>query len=298
MASAREARAGWLFVLPWVAGFLLLTAGPMLYSLFLSFTHYDLLKPARFAGMSNYREMLQDERAAKALWNTVFFTLLHVPLQIVLALGLASLLRRAGRSAGFFRTVLFLPTMTPPVALAALFLLLLNGQNGAINAMLGWFGFTGPQWTTDPAWIKPGLVLMSLWTAGSTAVLYLAALTRVPGERYEAARLDGASPWRQFWHVTLPGISGTVYFTLIVNTIASLQVFTEAYTMFFGARPSTPAEGDAALFYVIYLFQEAFGSLRMGYASALAWVLFLVIAAITALQVRLSRDYVHYEDRA
>ncbi|HEX7303815.1 sugar ABC transporter permease [Lentzea sp.] len=167
MANAREARAGWVFVLPWVAGFLLLTAGPMLYSLYLSFSHYDLLKPPRPAGLENYREIFQDGRAATALGNTVFFTLLHVPAQIVLALGLASLLRRAGRSAGFFRTVLFLPTMTPPVALAALFLLLLNGQNGAVNAALGWFGFTGPQWTTDPAWIKPGLVLMSLW--GSAA---------------------------------------------------------------------------------------------------------------------------------
>jgi multiple sugar transport system permease protein len=185
--------------------------------------------------------------------------------------------------------------MTPPVALAAMFLLLLNGQNGAVNEFLGWFGFTGPNWTTDPAWIKPGLVVMSLWTAGSTAVLYLAALTRVPLERYEAARLDGASPWRQFWHITLPGISGTIYFTAVVNTIASLQVFTEAYAMFFGARPTQAAQGDAALFYVIHLFQEAFGSLRMGYASALAWGLFVVIAVVTAVQVRLSRRYVHYE---
>jgi multiple sugar transport system permease protein len=239
--------------------------------------------------------MLQDDRVATALWNTVFFTALHVPLQIVLALGLAGLLRRAGRSAGFFRTVLYLPVMTPPVALAAMFLLLLNGQTGAVNEVLGWFGFTGPNWTTDPAWIKPGLVLMSLWTVGSTAVLYLAALTRVPPELYEAAQLDGASPWRRFWHITLPGISGTIYFTVVVNTIASLQVFTEAYTMFFGARAQSSNEGDAALFYVIYLFQQGFGSLRMGYASALAWVLFAVIAVITAIQVRLSRKYVHYE---
>ncbi|GAA1296397.1 sugar ABC transporter permease [Saccharothrix xinjiangensis] len=293
--TKREARAGWLFLLPWVIGFLAFTAGPMLFSLWLSLTHYDMLEPPTYVGLDNYREMATDERVGAALWNTVFFTALHVPSQIVLALGLASLLRRAGRAAGFFRTIVYLPVMTPPVALAALFLLLLNGQNGAVNALLGWFGFTGPNWTTDPTWIKPGLVVMGLWTAGSTAVLYLAALTRVPLERYEAARLDGASPWRQFWHVTLPGISGTIYFTAVVNTIASLQVFTEAYAMFFGARARQSAEGDAALFYVIHLFQEAFGSLRMGYASALAWGLFAIIAVVTAVQVRLSRRYVHYE---
>jgi len=291
----RESRAGLLFLLPWVVGFLAFTAGPMLFSLWLSLTRYDMLKPPEFIGLDNYREALVDERVATAMGNTLFYTALHVPAQVALALALAGLLRRAGRAAGFFRTVLYLPVMTPPVALAAMFLLLLNGQNGAINAFLGWFGFTGPNWTTDPAWVKPGLVLMSLWTVGSTAVLYLAALTRVPAERYEAAQLDGASPWRQFWHVTLPGISGTVYFTVVVNTIASLQVFTEAYSMFFGARASQSSEGDAALFYVIHLFREAFDSLRMGYASALAWGLFVVIAAITAVQVRLSRRYVHYE---
>ncbi|MEU7532055.1 sugar ABC transporter permease [Saccharothrix sp. NPDC042600] len=290
-----KGRAAWLFLLPWIVGFLAFTAGPMVFSLWLSLNHYDMLKPPEYIGLDNYREALTDERVGTALWNTLFFTALHVPAQVVLALALAGLLRRAGRAAGFFRTIVYLPVMTPPVALAALFLLLLNGQNGAVNAFLGWFGFTGPNWTTDPVWIKPGLVVMSLWTVGSTAVLYLAALTRVPLERYEAARLDGASPWRQFWHVTLPGISGTVYFTVVVNTIASLQVFTEAYTMFFGARGKQSGEGDAALFYVIHLFREAFESLRMGYASALAWGLFVVIAVVTAVQVRLSRRYVHYE---
>jgi multiple sugar transport system permease protein len=290
-----ETRWAWFFLSPWVAGFLLFTAGPMLVSLFLSFTRYDMLKPPSFVGTGNYQDLFTDPKVGTALYNTLFFTVLHVPLQIGLGLALASLLRRAGRAGGFFRTIVYLPVMTPPVALAAMFLLLLNGQTGAINAILGWFGFTGPNWTTDPTWMKPGLVLMSLWTVGSTAVIYLAALTRVPAELYEAARLDGASPWRQFRHITLPMISGTVYFTVIVNTIASLQVFTEAYAMYFGNSKTTDSQGDSALFYVIYLFQQAFGSLRMGYASALAWVLFLIIAAITFVQVRLSRRLVHYE---
>ncbi|CAM4141496.1 carbohydrate ABC transporter permease [Kibdelosporangium persicum] len=296
MARQRgDTRAAWMFLSPWIAGFLVFTAGPMIFSLFLSLTRYDMLKPATFVGLDNYQELVTDPKVGIALYNTLFFTVLHVPLLIVLALALASLLRRAGRASGFFRTVLYLPVMTPPVALAAMFLLLLNGQTGAINELLGWFGFTGPNWTTDPAWIKPGLVLMSLWGVGSTAVIYLAALSRVPQELYEAARLDGASSWKQFWHITLPGISGTIYFTVIVNTIASLQTFTEAYAMFFGNSEVADNQGDSALFYVIYLFQQAFSSLRMGYASALAWALFVVIAVITAVQVRASRRLVYYE---
>ncbi|MEV4313790.1 sugar ABC transporter permease [Actinocrispum sp. NPDC049592] len=296
MARRRgETRWAWTFLSPWIIGFLLFTAGPMLISLVLSFARYDMLKPPSFVGTDNYRELLSDPKAGTALYNTLLFTVLHVPLHIILALALASLLRRAGRAGGFFRTVLYLPVMTPPVALAAMFLLLLNGQTGAINEVLGWFGFTGPNWTTDPVWIKPGLVLMSLWTVGSTAVIYLAALSRVPAELYEAARLDGASAWRQFWHITLPAISGTVYFTVIVTTIASLQTFTEAYAMFFGNSQTADNQGDSALFYVIYLFQQAFGSLRMGYASALAWLLFAIIAVITIIQVRLSRRLVYYE---
>jgi multiple sugar transport system permease protein len=176
-----------------------------------------------------------------------------------------------------------------------MFLLLLNGQTGLVNALLGLVGIDGPGWTTDPAWIKPGLVLMSLWGVGSTAIIYLAALRQVPVDLYEASRLDGAGAWRQFRSVTLPMISGTVYFTLIVNTIGSLQMFTEVYTMYFGNRAAQSASGDAALFYVIYLFQQAFQFLHMGYASALAWLLFLVILAITLVQVRIARDRVYYE---
>ena len=291
----REARWALLFLAPWLIGFVFFTAGPMIASLVLSFTHYDLINAPTAAGVDNYRTMLHDQKVATSLWNTVVYTLLHVPLQIVLALALAMMLHRVGRAAGFFRTVLYLPVMTPPVALAALFLLLLNGSSGAVNELLGWFGISGPNWTTDPTWIKPGIVVMQAWTVGSTVVIYLAALAGVPSDLYEAARIDGASPWRQFRSITLPLISGTVYFTVLVNTIGSLQMFTEAYAMYFGAGSQNSSEGDAALFYVIYLFQQAFQSLRMGYASALAWLLFLVILVITALQVRASRRLVYYE---
>jgi multiple sugar transport system permease protein len=290
----REERAAYGFLSPWIIGFAAFTLIPMVASLVLSFTNYDLINPPTGAGLANYRELVQDPKVRTALTNTIIFTVLHVPLQIALALGLASLLRRAGRAAGFFRTAFYLPSMTPPVAMAAMFLLLLNGQSGLLNAVLGWLGIDGPQWTTDPSWIKPGLVLMTLWTVGSTVIIYLAALSGVPPQLYEAAKLDGANAWQQFRRVTLPMISGTIYFTAIVNTIASLQTFSEAYAMFF-PTDSAPKTGDAALFYVIYLFRQAFTNLRMGYASALAWLLFLVIVAITAVQVRVSRRYVYYE---
>jgi multiple sugar transport system permease protein len=212
------------------------------------------------------------------------------------SLGLAMLLVRAGRrSAGFFRTVFYLPTITPKVAVGVLFLLLFNGQVGLINEVLGWVGINGPDWTSDGQWIKPGLVVMSAWSLGSTVIIYLAALQDVPRDLYEAAEMDGASPWARFRAVTVPMISGALFFTLIINTISSLQTFDEVYTAFFGSSNQQTYGNDAALFYVIYLFQQAFQFLHMGYASALAWLLFLIIVIITLLQVRLSRRFVYYE---
>jgi multiple sugar transport system permease protein len=290
-----ETRAAYLFLSPWIIGFLLLTAGPMLASLVLSFTDYDILSRPRFVGADNYREMLSDPDVYRSLGNTVYYTALHVPLSMAVSLGLAILLVRLGRGSAFFRTVIYLPVMTPPVAIGALFLLLLNGQTGLINSFLGWFGIDGPQWTADPSWIKPGIVLMSLWTVGASVVIFLAALREVPTQLYEAATVDGASSWQRFRNITLPMISPSLFFVLIVNTIGSLQMFTEVYTMFFGNETTRSASGDAALFYVVYLFQQAFQFLHMGYASALAWLLFLVVLAITLVQVRVSRRFVYYE---
>ena len=198
------------------------------------------------------------------------------------------------RLAGFFRTVFFLPTITPLVAAGTLWLFLLNGQVGLVNRLLEVVGIQGPNWTTDPAWIKPGLVLLHLWTVGSTVVIYFAALRNVPIEQYEAARIDGAGAWQQFRAVTLPQISGAIFFTLIVNTIASLQTFDQAYTMYFGSQTGSAGE-RSGLFYVIYLFRQAFENFRLGYASALAWLLFAIVLVITFIQVRLSRRFVFYE---
>ncbi|MFP5347385.1 MAG: carbohydrate ABC transporter permease [Actinomycetes bacterium] len=289
-----QALPAYAFLSPWLVGLVVFTAGPMVASLVLSLTDYDLIGHADFVGLDNYKEAVSDPRVAKSLYNTVFYTVLHVPLALALAMALALLLLRAGRASGFFRTLVYLPVMTPPVAIGAMFLLILNGQSGLVNDVLAKVGIDGPAWTTDPVWIKPGLVLMSLWSVGSTAIIYLAALRDVPRELYEAAMLDGAGAWRRFRSVTLPMVSGTIYFTVIVNTIGSLQMFTEVYTMYFGAGAEQKS-GDAALFYVIYLFQQAFQFLHMGYASALAWLLFVVIVLITLVQVRVARSRVYYE---
>ena len=290
----REARWVYLFLAPWLVGFAVFTAGPMLASLVLSFTAYDVINPPRFVGGANYQELWQDPNVRRALGNTTFYTVLHVPLSMLLALVLALMLQRIGRAAGFFRTVFYLPAVTPPVAVGVLFLLLLNGQTGLVNAGLRLVGLSGPNWTSDPTWVKPGIVLMSLWSLGTTAVIYFAALQNVPRELYEAATLDGAGGWARFRYVTLPQISGALFFTLVVNTVASLQMFTEVYTMFFGTAEQSVGS-DAALFYVVYLFQQAFAFLHMGYASALAWLLFAVIMVVTAVQVLVSRRFVHYE---
>ena len=293
-SSRREGRAALLFISPWIVGFLVFTAYPLIYTGYLSMTDYDVINDPTFVGFDNFRQLLQDPKVALALKNTFVFTAMLVPTHLLVALVLALLLNWAGRASGFFRTAFFLPKMTPPVAIGVLFLLLFNGQTGLINRMLGLVGVSGPAWTTDPHWVKPGLVLMSLWTVGGSVIILLAALRNVPQELYDASRVDGAGWWKQTWHVTIPMISGALFFVFIVDTIAAFQSFTEAYTAFFGAG-NTTYSNDAALFYTIYLFQQAFEFLHMGYASAMAWVLFAIIMVVTAVQIRLTKRFVYYE---
>nr|SBO98811.1 N-Acetyl-D-glucosamine ABC transport system, permease protein 1 [Nonomuraea gerenzanensis] len=289
-----ETRAALLFISPWIIGFLIFTAWPVINSAYLSLTDYDVINDPSFIGFDNYVTLFEDPKVGLALRNTFLFTVMSVPIQLVVSLGLALLLNSATRATGFFRTAFFLPKMTPPVAVGILLLMLFNGQNGLINGFLGIFGIDGPAWTTDPAWIKPGLVLMSLWTVGASVVIILAALRGVPQELYDSALVDGAGWWRRTLRITVPMISPTLFFLFIVDSINALQSFTEAYTAFFGAG-NTTYSNDAALFYAIYLFQQAFEFLHMGYASALAWLLFIVIMAITGVQFLVTRRFVHYE---
>ena len=292
----RETWAAYAFLSPWIIGFLIFMAGPMVASFVLSLTDYDALGSPNLVGWANYEQLLSDPKIAKSLGNTVVYSLMVVPGTMIVALALAMVLNRVGtRSAGFFRTLFYLPEVTPKVAVGVLFLMLFNGQVGLINEFLGLFGIQGPAWSTDPDWVKPGLVLMNLWSVGGTVVIYLAALKNVPLDLYEAAELDGASPWRRFRHITLPMISGSLFFTFIVQTIAALQTFDEAYTAFYGSSASATYSSDAALFYLIYLFQQAFQFLHMGYASAMAWLLFGIIMIITLIQVKVSKRFVYYE---
>ncbi|MFC4553783.1 carbohydrate ABC transporter permease [Georgenia faecalis] len=288
----RNLRAALLFILPWIIGASIFTVWPILYSGYLSLTDYDVINAPEFIGLDNYRRLLSDEKIALSLFNTAYYTVLLVPAQILFSLALAMLLNEAGRSSSFFRTAFYLPNMTPPVAVGILLLLLFNGQQGLINMALGWVGIDGPNWTTDGPWIKPGLILMGLWSVGSTVIILLAALRNVPAELYDSAKVDGANWWQRTMKVTVPMISGTIFFLVIVNTIAGLQTFTEAYTAFFGAGTYS---NEAALFYAIYLFQQAFEFLNMGYASAMAWLLFVIIMIITGIQFLVSKRLVFYE---
>jgi multiple sugar transport system permease protein len=292
--NRREALAGYLFISPWIAGFLIFVAGTMVYSLVISFSHYNLATGVlRPAGSSNYTELLQDPRVMTSLGNTLFYAVLAVPLEVCFALLLASLLNANRRGTGFFRTVYYLPKMTPVVATASIFLLLLNGNTGAVNKGLRLFGIEGPQWLVDPTWVKPSIVLMTLWTVSGTMVIFLAALKNVPRELYEVADLDGAGPVRKFFSVTLPMISGAMFFNVIVLTIAAFQVFDQAYLLFWRDQSNTAPE--ASLFYAVYLFQQAFRQFNFGFAAAMAWLLFVILLILTALQVRLGNRYVYYE---
>ncbi|GAB3527517.1 carbohydrate ABC transporter permease [Arthrobacter monumenti] len=290
----RNVRAALLFISPWILGMLVFTAWPIFYSGYLSLTDYDVINDPTFIGLENYAQMLHDPKVSLALWNTFVYTVVSVPLQVLISLALALLLLKVGRASGFFRTAFYLPNMTPPVAIGIILLLIFNGHDGLVNEILEVFGIDGPAWTTDPDWIKPGLILMNLWTLGASVIILLAALHNVPQEMIDSARVDGANSWQVTTRITVPMISGTIFFIFIVNTIASFQTFTEAYTAYFGAGGTTYST-DAALFYVIYLFQQAFEFLHMGYASAMAWLLFVIIMAVTAVQVLISRKLVYYE---
>jgi len=293
-ASRRETIAGFLFISPWIVGFCVFTLGAMVYSLVISFSHYNLASNRiRAAGGANYANLVDDPKVALSLANTLYYAMMAVPLEIVAALGLALLLNTLGRGAGLFRTGFYLPKMTPAVATASIFFLLLNGNTGAVNRFLGWFGIQGPQWLIDPAWVKPSIVMMTLWGVSGTMVIFLAALKNVPRELYEVAELDGAGAFRRFRHVTLPMISGAVFFNVIVLTIAALQVFDQAYLLFW--RDQNNASPESSLFYGVYLYIQAFREFDLGFASAMAWLLFVIILGISLIQLRVGNRFVYYE---
>lgn len=288
---------GYLFISPWLVGFLLFAAGPILLSLFMSFTHWSMLSAPQWVGWDNYREiLLEDPLVYTSLWNTAYYVLFSVPLGVLLSLFLALLLNQKIAGISLFRTIFFLPSVTNMVAVSILWMWVFNPEFGLLNRGLAMLGISGPLWLQSETWAKPALILMSLWGVGGGMIITLAALQSIPAELYEAAELDGARSWRKLIHITLPLISPALFFNLIMNIIGSFQVFTQAFVM--TASASEGSEGgpnNATLFFVLYLYKKAFQQFKMGYASALAWILFLIILVFTAVQFGLSRRWVYYE---
>lgn len=307
--AAREALAGYLFISPWIVGFLLFMGGPILFSLGLSFTKWDVVSGLRgieYVGLQNFRDMAQDPRLVKATWNTLVYMLISVPLTMALGVLVALLMNQKLKGIAIFRTIFYLPSVTAGVASAFLWFFIFHPDFGLLNYSLRQLThlanyfihffvnydlvIRGPQWLSDPNWVKPAFVIMSLWGVGSSMVIYLAGLQAIPEQLYEAADIDGASVWQQFLNVTLPMLSPVIFFNFILTIINSFQIFTPAFVL----NGGTGGINDSALFYVLYVYQQAFNFHHYGYASALAWALFLVILLVTLLQFKFS-GWVYYE---
>jgi len=292
---AREDRITfWCFLSPWIVGFLLFGAGPIAASLLMSFTDYSIFLPPRWIGLDNYREMLFDDPlVAKALWNTLFYTVFAVPLGTTFALLLALLLNQEVRGRAIWRTIFYLPTVVSGVAMGVLWRWIFNPEVGLLNTILRpflrLFHLPDPKWLLDPHLAKPAYVLMSLWGIGGGMIIFLAGLQSIPKHLYEAAEIDGAGRIAKFRHVTLPMLSPVIFFSLTMGFIGSFQIFTQVYVM------TGRGIDNSTLFYVLYLFDQAFRYFRMGYAAALAWVLFGIVLVVTLVQFKLARRWVYYE---
>jgi multiple sugar transport system permease protein len=284
----REAKAFYLSISPWLIGFVLFTVGPMLISLWVSFTNWDLLSDPVWTGLDNYIQLPQDPQFWQSLKVTTIYTALYVPLDLVGGLALALLVRPKIRGIRFFRTIFYLPSVLAGVAFVVVWIWLLNPRGGLVNILLAQAGLAGPRWLTDPNYALAALLLMSCWGWGRSMVIYLAGLQAIPGELYEAAAIDGAGRWAQFWRVTLPLLSPTIFFNLILSIISTFQTFTSAFV----ATDGGPL--DSTLFYVLYLYRQAFQFHNMGYAAALAWVLLAIVLLLTVLVFRTQRFWVYY----
>lgn len=285
----RNLGVGLAFISPWIIGFLAFTLYPALASIYYSFCDYDVFSRPVWIGLLNYRDMFTDKVFWKSLYNTMYYAVFSLPLGLVISLLIAVMLNQQIQARPLFRTIYFLPSLVPVVASAMIWLWILNGKYGILNYLLGLVGLQGPEWLADELWTKPSLILMSVWGVGGSMVIYLAALQDVPRELYESALIDGASAWHKFVHVTIPMISPVIYFNLIMGIIGALQVFAQPYIMFGGGGPNR-----SALFYAVYLYQNAFDYYEMGFASAMAWVLFIIIFFLTWVATRTTRRHIYY----
>lgn len=296
--------AGYAFASPWLLGFVVLTAIPMVISLLLSLVEWNglNLSQMRWVGIENYSRAFADPKVGIALWNTFYYALLAVPLGLIVALFLAMLLNQQLAGMGIFRTLFYMPSVLGGVATIMVWIWIFQPEIGLLNSglcagwdALVWIGVASgdwqpPRWLQDPRWSKPALIFMNVWGAGGSMLIFLAALQNVAPQLYEAASIDGAGYWRKFWHVTLPQISPAIYFNLVIGVIGSLQTFNESYLMTAGGP------NNSTLFFVLYLYTKAFSDFEFGYASALAWIIFGIILLMTLAVVRSSALWVYYED--
>ncbi|MCB0184112.1 MAG: sugar ABC transporter permease [Caldilineaceae bacterium] len=290
-AQRRDLRDGLLFTSPFIFGVLALWIGPMIYSLYLLVHKWNMLAPPKFIGLGHFERMLEDPLVGTALYNTAYYTFIGVPLQLLVAFVLAVMLNQDLRGRGIYRTIYYLPSITPAVAFAVVWVQILNPEFGVLNEVLSWVGIGPINWLFDPAWAKPAFIIMTLWLTGFQMIIFLAGLQGVPKELQEAAEIDGANTWRRFFNVTIPIISPIIFFNMIIGIIGSFQVFTSAFIMTDGSPQ------NSTLFMVLYLYRNAFELFKMGYAAALAWLLFVIIMIFTAIQFFFANQWVYYEGK-
>ncbi|OCA86106.1 spermidine/putrescine ABC transporter permease [Bacillus sp. FJAT-27225] len=284
---------GYLFISPWIVGFLCLTLGPLLFSLAASFTDYNITSKMNFIGLDNFKRMFTiDDLFWTSLWNTSYYVIFSVPLTTVGAILIALLLNQKIFGMKVFRTIYYLPAILSGVAVYFLWMQLLSPSTGLVNTFLSWFGIEGPAWLFDPEWTKPALILMKLWSVGGGMLLYLASLQGVSQEMYEAADIEGATGFQKFFHITLPMISPIIFFDVITSTIGAFQIFQEAYVM---TENGSGAPANSLLFYNLHMWNNAFRIFDMGYASAMAWILFIIVMILTVLNLKVGKRWVHYE---
>jgi len=294
-----EARWGYTFISPWIVGFIIFTLGPMIASLVLSFTNYnigDTSQVPAFLALDNYIKLFtRDPKFWHSLGVTVSYALIAIPLGMVFGFALAYLLNLKVPGVAFWRTAFYMPAVIPAVASALLWGLLFNPRFGIINWLLGLIGIRGPGWLASPDWAVPALIVMSLWSVGGGMIIYLAGLQGIPTTLYEAAQIDGASTWKQILHITLPLMTPVIFYNLVTGIIGTFQYFTEVYVLTSTSSGGLGSPAESTLFYNVYLYNNAFRYLDMGYASALAWVLFLIVLILTLLVFRSSALWVFYE---
>ena len=309
-AAWRRRRLVLLLMAPWLIGFTVFFGYPLVMSVYLSFTHYDLLSSPKWIGTANYRYLFHDDpQVGPAVKNTLWLIAIMVPLQVLFAFGIGLMVARARRGVGVFRTVFYLPALAPPVAATMAFVYLLNPATGPVNIILEKLGITGPLWFQSPGWSKPSLTLLGIWGVGNLMIIFLAAILDAPQQLYESAELDGAGPLQRLRWVTLPTISPVILFAVVISVIAAMQYFTQAYVAANIAAGQASQAGDqtvnnlgypesSTLFYPVLLYQHGFKFFNMGYASALSVLLLVVAFTITVLIIRNSRRWVHYAGAA